>query len=716
MSLLGKDVIMEDKLLNIDKEKQVEFLVEKRKLYETLEIIKKEILLGIAKRKAITDYILEYRKKFVEEYRDDEDAVIEFFDHERYAKEEAYKSIDRKLRELTILQESPYFGRITFIEEDEQYPETMYIGRFGVTSEVELEAVVIDWRAPIASLFYNGTLGKAAYKAPMGEIDTDILGRRQIIVKRGELKGIFDSAVDVKDDILQMVLSSNSDSKLQDIIMTIQQEQDEIIRMDRSSNILVDGVAGSGKTTIALHRVAYLLYNFRKQLEGKVLILGPNFIFMEYISQVLPSLGEVGVIQDTFLNFALNELGDIKVMEFQDFIEKVLNEDKYFLEEIKYKSSEKFMHFIDDIIEKSEKEYFKYQDVYYFNEIVYKKEDIHKLISEDFKYMPLFKRSEKVKRVIMSKVKNKRDEKVWQLNKEIEEYKNNLSKDELFLEEVNIEFRRKNGIREIVRELMNTRKNLEELINPEDPVEFYNKINGNKDLTHLDIAPILYLMVKLWGIKYKGDIKHIVIDEAQDYSLLQFKAIKEYIGCNNFTILGDSNQRLIKVEETPAMLNLNTVFGDVKEFKLNKSYRSTQDIMEYANRYLKEDKIVPLVRKGDEVQEYNVKKEEIVEIINNSIEDMKNSGIDSIAIIKRTSEGIKELGNQLKEKNNLVVFNREDIIYKGGIVVIPSYYAKGLEFDGVIIVDESTEEKEDLIKYIMSTRALHRLVAINQIK
>jgi len=403
-------------------------------------------------------------------------------------------------------------------------------------------------------------------------------------------------------------------------------------------------------------------------------------------------------------------------MEFQDFIEKVLNEDKYFLEEIKYKSSEKFMHFVDDIIEKSEKEYFKYQDVYYFNEVVYKKEDIHKLISEDFKYMPLFKRSEKVKRVIMSKVKNKRDEKVWQLNKEIEEYKNNLSKDELFLEEVNIEFRRKNGIREIVRELMNTRKNLEEWINPEDPVEFYNKINGNKDLTHLDIAPILYLMVKLWGIKYKGDIKHIVIDESQDYSLLQFKAIKEYIGCNNFTILGDSNQRLIKVEETPAMLNLNTVFGDVKEFKLNKSYRSTQDIMEYANRYLKEDKIVPLVRKGDEVKEYSVRKEEIVEIINDSIEDMKNSGIDSIAIIKRTSQGIKELGNQLKEKNNLVVFNREDIIYKGGIVVIPSYYAKGLEFDGVIIVDESTEEKEDLIKYIMSTRALHRLVAINQIK
>jgi DNA helicase-2/ATP-dependent DNA helicase PcrA len=135
--------------------------------------------------------------------------------------------------------------------------------------------------------------------------------------------------------------------------------------------------------------------------------------------------------------------------------------------------------------------------------------------------------------------------------------------------------------------------------------------------------------------------------------------------------------------------------------------------MEYANRYLKEDKIVPLVRKGDEVKEYSVKKEEIVEIINNSIEDMKNSGIDSIAIIKRTSEGIKDLGNQLKEKNNLVVFDREDIIYKGGIVVIPSYYAKGLEFDGVIIVDESREEKEDLIKYIMSTRALHRLVAIN---
>lgn len=706
---------MEENFLNMNKEKQVEFLVEKRKLEETIEIIQKEILLGIAKRKAITDYILEYRKKFVEEYRDDEDAIIEFFDHERYAKEEAYKSIDRKLKELTILKESPYFGRVTFIDDGEEYPETLYIGRFGVTNEVELETIIVDWRAPIASLFYHGTLGKAIYSAPMGNIETDIIGRRQIIVRKGELQGIFDSAIDVKDDILQMVLSSNSSDKLKDIIMTIQQEQDEIIRMDRNKNIIVDGVAGSGKTTIALHRVAYLLYNFRKQLEGKVLILGPNFIFMEYISQVLPSLGEVGVKQDTFLNFAINELGNIKVMEFQDFIERVLNGDKHFLEEIKYKASNKFMDYIENIIEDTENNYFDFQDVYYFGELVYKKEDIKKLFREDFKYMPLFKRSEKIKRIIMSKVKNKRDEKVWESKKELEEYKNSLSKDELFLEEVNIDFRRKNRIREIVRELMNTREILESWMNPEGPVEFYSKINENRLLTHLDIAPILYLMVKLWGLKYKGDIKHIVIDEAQDYSLLQFKAIKEYIGCNNFTILGDSNQRLIKIDEVPAMLNLNSTFGEeIKQFKLNKSYRSTQDIMEYANNYLREDKIVPLVRKGDKVKEYIVEEEKLVETIDEALEEMQHKGIDSVAIIKRTAEGIKSLGNKIKEKNNLVVFDREDIIYKGGTVLIPSYFAKGLEFDGVIIIDnQREEEKEDLIKYIMSTRALHKLICIN---
>ncbi|MGL5245828.1 MAG: ATP-dependent DNA helicase, partial [Sarcina sp.] len=281
--------------LNGDMSREVEFLVEKKKLEETLNVINEEMLANINKRKFVTQYILDYRKNALEEYRDDEDKLIEYFDHERYVKEQSFNTIDRKLKELTILKESPYFGRVTFIDKEFNETDTLYIGRFGVTPEGSYEPTIVDWRAPVASLFYHGSLGDAKYKSPDGEIETDILGRRQIIVKKGTLQGVFDSAIDVKDDILQMVLSSNSSEKLKDVIMTIQAEQDEIIRQDRTKNIVVNGVAGSGKTTIALHRVAYLLYNYRKELQDKVLILGPNSIFMEYISQVLPSLGEVGV-------------------------------------------------------------------------------------------------------------------------------------------------------------------------------------------------------------------------------------------------------------------------------------------------------------------------------------------------------------------------------------------------------------------------------------
>ena len=268
--------------------KDIEFLVEEKKLEEVSNILNEEMLSYINKRKFVTQYILDYRKNAVEEYKDDEDKLIEYFDHERYVKEQAFTTIDKKLKELTILKESPYFGRVTFNDLEFDQKDTLYVGRFGVTPEGSYEPVIVDWRAPVASLFYHGSLGEASYTSPDGPIKCDIEGRRQIIVKKGELKGVFDSAIDVKDDILQMVLSNNSSDKLKDVIMTIQQEQDEIIRKERTSNIVVNGVAGSGKTTIALHRVAYLLYNYRKELEDKVLILGPNGIFMEYISQVLP--------------------------------------------------------------------------------------------------------------------------------------------------------------------------------------------------------------------------------------------------------------------------------------------------------------------------------------------------------------------------------------------------------------------------------------------
>lgn len=695
--------------------KDMEMIMENQHLEDTIKIINDEILNYLKERKVILDYIVDYRKKAIEEFKDDEDKVIDYFDHERYVKEEAFKNIDKKLKEYNILKESPYFGRVMFNENDEGV-EDIYIGRFGVTTAKDFEPIVVDWRAPIASLFYKGTLGDAKYQSPRAEIEVAILGRRQIIIKKGELKGLFDSAVDVKDDILQMALSTNSSEKLKDIVMTIQEEQDEIIRAPKNNVVVVNGVAGSGKTTIALHRVSYLLYNNRKQLGNKVLVLGPNDIFMDYISQVLPSLGEDGIEQTTFQNFALNEIGiDYEITGFSKYIEESMSGNESYLDDYKYKGSKAFVDFLDNKLEEMESNYFNIEPVIFWGDEIVSKDEIIKLFNEYYKYMPLFRRSEKVKRIIISKIKDKRDELVRKLNQEIKDKISKLSKEDYEIEKNNLDFKRRIKIREIIREVMNLKDKLDLWISHEDITSLYMRITNTEKISYIDLSGILYLLVKLEGKKCSKEIKHIVIDEAQDYTMLQFKVIKELTGCNSYTIVGDSNQRLIEVDEEPAMLNLDKIFDkNVVNYSLNKSYRSTQEIMEYANRFIKEDRIVPLVRHGEAViEEETSSDEETVQIISSIIEDYEEEGLESIAIITKDSHKLKHISKLLKEKMKILTFDRDDIVYTGGRVILPAYYAKGLEFDGVIILDKFDNTK-DLVKYIMCTRALHRLSIIDE--
>ena len=511
-----------------------------------------------------------------------------------------------------------------------------------------------------------------------------------------------------------MVLTSNSSEKLKDIVMTIQEEQDNIIRAPKEKVVVVNGVAGSGKTTIALHRVSYLLYNYRKQFGDKVLILGPNDIFIDYIAQVLPSLGESGGIeQTTFENFAIDEIGlEESVKGFSEYMEEAMVGNEKALEEYKYKSSREFTRFLDSELNNMNKNYFNIKPVTYYGEEIVSIEEIRELFDKYYSYMPLFRRSEKIKRVLTSKIKDKRDEKVRELNKEIKDKISKLSQEELVIERNNLEFLRRVKIREIVREVMNSRAELDEWIKHENVIELYKKITNTYELGYMDLAGILYFMVVLEGKKCKKEIKHVVIDEAQDYNLTQFKLIKELTGCKSFTIVGDTNQRLITTDEAPAMTNLEELFeNNIELFKLEKSYRSTQEIMEYASKFLNENNVVPLVRNGEPVIEEEAESEEdMIETIISIIEDYEEEGLESIAIITKDKESLRKLSPLLKEKIKVLTFDREDILYKGGKVLIPAYYAKGLEFDGVILLEEG--KTNNLVKYIMCTRALHRLSVI----
>lgn len=704
---------MDKKILEDEISKEIQFTIEKDKLEEVKAKIKKELHTAALRRKELADYIQDYRKKEVEEYKDDEDKVAEYFDHERFIKEEAFKNIDRKLKELIILENSPYFGRVDFIDKEYDEEETIYIGRFGLTPEGEYEPLIIDWRAPVSSLFYAGKLGDVTYRAPEGVISADIKSKRQYVIKKGTFQGMFDSELDVKDEILQMVLSRNASEKLKDIIMTIQAEQDNIIRQPKDKTVVVNGTAGSGKTTIALHRVAYLLYNYRDSLNGKMLILGPNSIFMEYISSVLPSLGETGARQTTFTEFALELLDIENVLDFKDYMERILQNDSQFIKSIIRKNSKGYIDELDKLVDTLNNSYFKIKDVNFLGKTIVGTDEVKKMFNEYFSEMPLFRRSRKIKRIVFSKIKDIRDEKVREIQREYKEMIESMSREQLNLEESNLEFVRKNRIREVIKEVINVKEKLKWIDNPKVE-QIYSDFLGTDDFIWDDLAPMLYLKIKLEGYKFPKEIKHVVIDEAQDYSELQFIVIKELTRCQSMTIVGDSNQRLMPLQGRLPMLELEKIAPDldIEKFELNKSYRSTVQIMKYADKFLKGKNIVPMVRKGTDVVEEKIAgEEELVAKIIKTLNIFDDKGYESAAVVCRTLEETQRIGSLLKTKTYINILNREDITYNGGKIIIPSYFAKGMEFDAVIIVDDaSAEQKEnDRLRYVMATRALHEL-------
>ncbi|NFV13511.1 HelD family protein [Clostridium sp. FAM 1755] len=704
---------MDNNSINNSMDKYIELGMEREYLDFIIDKIRKETAIYLDKRKDIVKDIVEYRKEFLEEDKKDEDKVAEYFDHERYLKEKLYGFIDKKLKELTLLEQNPYFGKVNFVDDGDE--DHIYIGRYGFLETGNYRPFTVDWRAPICQIFYQGKLGNIAYESPEGKIEVDVKYKRQYVIRKGILKGMFDSVLNVKDDVLQMVLSENTKEKLKDIVMTIQEEQDNLIRQPKNKAIIVNGVAGSGKTTIALHRVAYLLYNYRKQIQDKVLILGPNNIFVDYISDVLPSLGENGVKQTTFKDFIEDLLPINNFLEYGDYIKRLIEKDDKFIGDIIYKQSKKYMNDLDNFIETLEQNIFITKDVVLMDEIAIDKKEIDEMLYSYYKYMPLFKRSKKVKRIVFSKIRDVRNKKVYEIQKQYEEKIKNLSEEELELNKNNLEFERKNNIINIVKESMKLKKSLVWLNNPQ-VLDIYNEFNNDKELALDDIIAILYLKIKLEDLKYKKEIKHIVIDEAQDYSFLQFVVLKELTDCESITIVGDINQRTLPCNNEIPMLCLDSVFDrvDVEYFNLDKSYRSTKEIMEYANKYLNTNKIVPLVREGETVKEVAAKStNEVIDNVKYYLSYLENKGYENIAIITTKLEDGKVIGAELKKKMYINLIEREGMIYSGGKIIIPSYLSKGLEFDATILIVDSNNIGDNL-KYIMATRALHEMVVVHK--
>lgn len=672
---------------------------EKSRLCEVLKLLDLEINKLIDERKSLSDQIVDIRKQDVEEFKFDEDKLIEYFDHARYAYEESFSFIDRKIKEANILKESPYFGKVFFVEED-FLPENFYIGRFGLILKNDDMPLIVDWRAPICSLFYSSKLGENSYLAPnKKEIFVDVTSKLQFVIKKSKMIGMFDSEIEIKDEILKVALSQNTSAKLKDIISTIQEEQDKIIRFKREESCIIDGVAGSGKTTIALHRVAYLLYTYRELLKDKVIILGPNKIFMDYIKDVLPSLGEAGIIQQTFFEFVRDIIYIPRMMMFSDYMEKILKDER-FKEIIIYKNSGKFKDDLDNFLNEFERSNFSFNDVVLRDEIIMTKDELKDLYFNHFSYLPISRRIMRIKRTLFPKIREKRNF-IW---KKIKEELNLSKKDYL---DVEFEFKVKEEFNNLLNDTIDLKKSLLYL-NTGNIVEIYRKFNyfnDYDDLTNEDLTAICYILLFLKGNTYIDGYLHVVIDEAQDYSSLQFKVIKELTKCTSMTVVGDSFQKIVPPYYEASM---NKLQGE--HFNLNKSYRSTSKITDFASKFILKKVEVPVIREGDNVFEDVLENvEEVVEKSIRIIENYREKGLEFIAVICKDRRSLYRIKDPMRKRMFLNVIEDEKNIYKGGVVLITSYLSKGMEFDGVIYIDDLEEEGMHNLRYIICTRALHNL-------
>lgn len=603
----------------------------------------------------------------------------------------------KKLMKLKKSLENPYFGRVDF--ESDGFSEPIYIGINGIAKD--LNFYVFDWRTPIASLFYNYGTGPASYEAPVGTISGNISLKRQYKISDERIERCFNSDLNIDDEYLQEILANASSEKMTNIVNTIQREQNEIIRNVSDKYLIVQGIAGSGKTSVALHRIAYLLYKEKNLSSNNVLIFSPNDVFSQYISNVLPELGEDNVLQTTFSDFASAYIRDFKEIEsFTQFIERYYKSDSISEEEYKttkYKVSNDFKSLIDNYIERY-RENMSFIRPIIINGKSIKIADLNRLLKITFGKFPLSERIDRISEYICD-----------QNNISYKKYGKTI----------------KEKIKTIVSFDLDVKKMYEDIISSDQFKECAGlkenaEFKVGKQLKYDDLLPLMYIYFEMNGYPKNNSIRHIIIDEAQDYSLLQFYMLKKIFYTASFTVLGDIHQTINPYYIYDNLNDVNSIFENKgKYIELNKTYRSSQKIIEFTNQILGLDNVCS-VRKDNAipVTMRSVPKEQAVNQIMQDIEFMRENGIKRIAIITKNNAETSELYDKLKDQlDDINIIQQNAKAGIGNMVILPSYISKGLEFDGVIAyTDENHEyqEKDKYLFYVVCTRAQHNLTVYNQ--
>ena len=589
------------------------------------------------------------------------------------------------LQRLFRIQNKPYFGSIRFKEEGSEEEDNIYIGITHV--EDKLDYYVHDWRSPICSMFYDYETGPASYKAPSGIIKGNIIKKRQYIIEDAELKHIFDNDLNISDSLLQEVLAEESSDKMKNIVNTIQEEQNKVIRNTEDKNLIVEGIAGSGKTSVALHRIAFLLYRIPNLTSSNVVVFTPNKVFSEYISNVLPELGEDNAYDMTFYDLLCQNINEYKDIEnFTDFISRYYkgNVDNYDI--IKYKQSDEIIKDINNYINNLLSTIKFNNKLEYDNFIEIDTEELNNMLNYKYNRFPLFERIKEISKRIASN---------------------------------NSEGSTKNAssIEKKLKELLNIKLDLKDIFNnfyQSEYSKYKDKVN-DKYLYYEDACIFLYIKSLLVGFNTNHVIKEIVIDEAQDYNKLQYLIIKKTFKTSNYTILGDTNQTINPYYKYDSLEELTSIFESSKYITLTKTYRSTGKIIDYTNKILGLNHVTAIRndKASDIIFRNNITKNDFLTDINNLKTISK-----SIAIITKNDKEAEKVYNMLKDDLDIMLIDGFGHI-KRDLVVVPSYVAKGLEFDSVIIYtdeDNKYQEKDKYLFYVACTRAQHNLIIYNNSK
>lgn len=721
---------------------------ENNRLNQTISIAEEQLSSLRKNSEKVREEILEAKKQLREETNHSlsnlwvKDNFYDLIEIGQYAKPISHKISEyeveaAKIMALEKLLNSPYFARIDFKFQDEDEYENIYIGRSSLIDDDSSEIYVYDWRSPISSIFYRFGIGEAFYEAPSGKITGEVNLKRQYEINNGKLEYFFDADIQIIDEFLRKMLSQNTSSKMKTIVETIQKDQDMIIRNMEMDLMMVQGVAGSGKTSVALHRAAYLMYQglSDKLSSNNILIISPNTLFEQYISNVLPELGEKNVNSKTFEELISNILNAPKIETRNELLETLLSSNNNLIKSsMEFKCSSEFVEMLNRFINDLPRRWIDFKDVYYDGKHISNRQLSKNRILNEKRATTLSSQLKQLESSILEEVHKNHKKRLEKLTDFVTTYKEHSFELEEIARMLSI-YESTNLVKEIrkftelnpfelYRKLFTNKsyfyslsKGIDLPENIEDILDSTFKNFNNDVLSYGDAVALSFLNLKLNTNNGYSEIRQIVIDEAQDYYPIHFEILNLLFPKSRYTILGDINQTIGKQENLSLYERVNKILCKKKStlITMDKSFRSTSEILEFSKKFLNDDfKINSFSRKGNApIVHSSSTLAELKDNIINEIKTSRENNYQSIGLICKTEKEASSLYEILKNEIQIKLIKSNSMATLNGTFIIPIYLSKGLEFDSVLILntDKNTYYSKDdkNLLYIACTRALHRL-------